>query len=248
MKYTVSAGDNLITIAKKYQVSLKELMDLNSIKTPNLIYLGQEIDIPEDGEQLESKGLTVSNINAKIEDFINFLEGKKLKKQLDIDSKKNIANLFETCLQFNVTDLKEVAYILATVHWETNRTYNPIEEYGKGRGHDYGVPYKGTGKVYYGRGFVQITWFDNYERFTKILHRLGYNIDLINNPDQALKPEIATLILIIGMRDGKFTGVDLDDYFDPIKSDWYNARKIINGLDKAVIISEIAKEIYYIIK
>ena len=74
MKYTVSAGDNLITIAKKYQVSLKELMDLNSIKTPNLIYLGQEIDIPEDGEQLESKGLTGSNINAKIEDFINFLE------------------------------------------------------------------------------------------------------------------------------------------------------------------------------
>mgnify|MGYP006352341533 CR=1 FL=1 len=99
MKYTVSAGDNLITIAKKYQVSLKELMDLNSIKTPNLIYLGQEIDIPEDGEQLESKGLTGSNINAKIEDFINFLEGKKLKKQLDIDSKRNIANLFETCLQ-----------------------------------------------------------------------------------------------------------------------------------------------------
>jgi hypothetical protein len=31
------------------------------------------------------------------------------------------------------------------------------------------------------------------------------------------------------MRDGKFTGADLDDYFDPIKSDWYNARKIIKN-------------------
>ena len=50
------------------------------------------------------------------------------------------------------------------------------------------------------------------------------------------------------MRDGKFTGADLDDYFDPIKSDWFNARKIINGLDKAVIIKTIAEEIYYILK
>lgn len=248
MKYTVSAGDNLITIAKKYQVSLKELMDLNSIKTPNLIYLGQEIDIPEDGEQLESKGLTGSNINAKIEDFINFLEGKKLKKQLDIDSKRNIANLFETCLQFNVTDLKEVAYILATVHWETNRTYNPIEEYGKGRGHDYGVPYKGTGKVYYGRGFVQLTWYNNYARFTQILSRLGYNVDLINYPEQACNADIAAKIIVAGMRDGNFTGHRLDDYFNPLKADWFNARQIINKTDRAVIIKEIALEMYYILK
>ena len=70
----------------------------------------------------------------------------------------------------------------------------------------------------------------------------------MSNPDLALKPEIAVLILVIGMRDGKFTGADLDDYFDPIKSDWYNARKIINKLDKAVIIADIAKEIHYIIK
>ena len=102
--------------------------------------------------------------------------------------------------------------------------------------------------MYYGRGFCQITWFDNYERFTKILFRLGYEVDLINNPDLALDPKIATLILVIGMRDGKFTGADLDDYFDPIKSDWFNARKIINGLDKAVIIKTIAEEIYYILK
>ena len=71
---------------------------------------------------------------------------------------------------------------------------------------------------------------------------------MVNNPDLALKPEIAVLILVIGMKDGKFTGRDLSDYFTSTKSDYYNARKIINGLDKAVIIADIAKEIHYIIK
>ena len=146
-----------------------------------------------------------------------------------------------------------ISYILATTHWETGAygqrfIYEPVPEQGKGKTRPYGTPHKKTGKIYYGRGFVQLTWFDNYERFTKILYRLGFEIDLMSTPDLALKPEIATLILVIGMRDGKFTGADLDDYFDPIKSDWYNARKIINGLDKAVIIADIAKEIHYIIK
>lgn len=50
------------------------------------------------------------------------------------------------------------------------------------------------------------------------------------------------------MRDGKFTGTDLDDHFNVNESDWYNARRIINGTDKAVIIKDIAQEIYYIIK
>jgi hypothetical protein len=71
---------------------------------------------------------------------------------------------------------------------------------------------------------------------------------LINYPEQALNPEISTLIMLVGMRDGKFTGRDLGDYFDPIKTDWYNARQTVNALDKAVIIKSIAEEIYYILK
>lgn len=146
-----------------------------------------------------------------------------------------------------------ISYILATTHWETGAygqrfIYEPVPEQGKGKGKAYGISHKKTGKVYYGRGFVQITWFDNYERFTKILNKLGHDVDLVNNPDLALKPEIAVLILVIGMKDGKFTGRDLSDYFTSTKSDYYNARKIINGLDKAVIIADIAKEIHYIIK
>lgn len=254
MKHIVKKGESLMVIAKEYNTSLAELIKINNLKNPNVIQVGQIIEIPNPETKLViNSALTLNNIDEKIEKFFNFIEGKKLKRPLTSLGRECVKLIFQKCIELNVTDLRMISYILATTHWETGAygqrfIYEPVPEQGKGKGKSYGIPHKKTGKIYYGRGFVQITWFDNYERFTKILHRLGYNIDLISNPDQALKPEIATLILIIGMRDGKFTGVDLDDYFDPIKSDWYNARKIINGLDKAVIISEIAKEIYYIIK
>ena len=38
---------------------------------------------------------------------------------------------------------------------------------------------------------------------------------------------------MIGMRDGTFTGKRLADYFTAKTSDWVNARKIVNGLDRA---------------
>jgi LysM repeat protein len=254
MIHIVQKGETLIQIAKKYNTSLAEIIQVNNLKNPNSIQIGQIIEIPNPEPKIVNHSiLTPENINEKIEKFLNFIEGKKLKRPLTSIGRECVHLIFQKCLELKVTDLRMISYILATAHWETGAygqryIYEPLPEQGKGKGRPYGLPHKKTGKVYYGRGFCQITWFDNYERFTKILFRLGYEVDLINNPDLALDPKIATLILVIGMRDGKFTGADLDDYFDPIKSDWFNARKIINGLDKAVIIKTIAEEIYYILK
>ena len=39
-----------------------------------------------------------------------------------------------------LTDLRWLAYMLATVKWETAHTMQPIAEYGRGRGYAYGVP------------------------------------------------------------------------------------------------------------
>ena len=254
MQHTVEKGETLMAIAKEYNTSLAEIIQVNNLKNPNSIQIGQIIEIPNPEPKIVNHSiLTPENINEKIEKFLNFIEGKKLKRPLTFIGRECVHLIFQKCLELKVTDLRMISYILATTHWETGAygqryIYEPVPEQGKGKNRPYGIPHKKTGKIYYGRGFVQLTWFDNYERFTKILYRLGFEVDLISNPDLALKPEIATLILVIGMRDGKFTGADLDDYFDPIKSDWYNARKIINKLDKAVIIADIAKEIHYIIK
>lgn len=46
MTYTVKKGDTLSNIAKKYGVTVKQLVSLNNIKNPNLIYVGQILIIP----------------------------------------------------------------------------------------------------------------------------------------------------------------------------------------------------------
>lgn len=254
MTYTIQTGDNLIQISKRFGVVLGDLLALNKISNPNRIQVGQVLEIPEKTIELAPQHPVVelSEIDRKWDLLVNFLEGQKLKKQLDTESKNNIKLLMETCVSLGVTDLRMISYLLATAFWECNffrsNVFRPVEEIGKGRYRPYGVPYAKTGKAYYGRGFVQLTWFVNYKNFTTILNRLGYDLDLVLHPEHLLDPKVSALVIVIGMRDGKFTGTDLDDHFNANESDWYNARRIINGVDKAVIIKDIAQEIYYIIK
>jgi glycosyl hydrolase family 19 (putative chitinase) len=131
--------------------------------------------------------------------------------------------------------LSEYAYVLATIKHETAETYLPIAEYGKGKGRIYGKPDPVTGKTYYGRGYVQLTWKFNYEKMGKLL-----GIDLVNKPELAMERETAWKITELGMVKGLFTGKKLSDYITAYKRDFYNARKIINGLDRAGIITGYA--------
>jgi LysM repeat protein len=43
--YTVVSGDNLTKISKKYNTTVKQLVDWNSISNPNKIYVGQELRV-----------------------------------------------------------------------------------------------------------------------------------------------------------------------------------------------------------
>jgi LysM repeat protein len=45
--YLVQAGDTLSAIAARYGVTLEELMQVNGLNNPNLIYVGQELIIPQ---------------------------------------------------------------------------------------------------------------------------------------------------------------------------------------------------------
>lgn len=134
-----------------------------------------------------------------------------------------------------LTNLNWLAYMLATVKHETANTFRPIEEYGKGRGRAYGKAV--NGHIYYGRGYVQLTWRENYDKMTKRLNELNHPCDLVNNPDQALDWRTATLIMFVGMNEGIFTGHKLADYFNDKEEDPIQARKIINGKDRAKLIA-----------
>lgn len=116
---------------------------------------------------------------------------------------------------------EELAYVLATVFHETASTMQPIKELGS-------TAYLKAKKYYpyYGRGYVQITWDYNYEKF-----------GIKDNPDQALIPETAAFILFDGMVNAKFTKYKLSDFFGAGKADPEGARKIVNGTDKAKLIA-----------
>jgi hypothetical protein len=141
------------------------------------------------------------------------------------------------------TDQRQVAYVLATVRWETRYTYKPIAENGNGAGRPYGIPDPETGQVYYGRGYCQITWKSNYERFSKVV---GY--DLVAQPDLALEPSVAYRILSVGMREGLFTGKKLDDYINDAGANYVDARRIINDQDHAQTIAGFAERFYMILQ
>lgn len=129
------------------------------------------------------------------------------------------------------------AYGLATAFHETAATMQPIAEYGRGKGRKYGVKSK-HGQVAYGRGYVQLTWDYNYE---KADDELGLGGALIANYDLAMRPDIAADIMVRGMQEGWFTGKANRHYLDKTPPNYFDARRIINGTDKAAVIAAYAK-------
>jgi hypothetical protein len=158
----------------------------------------------------------------------------------------SIAAIVDEFEKRKLPDVRWLAYILATVWHEARFISQP--EIGRGKGKKYGKPHKQTGKVYYGRGFSQITWYDNYLKFEKTLGQ-----PLTTNPDLALIVPVAVQILFEGMMTGvtakdSFTKYQLHDFFNDKKDDPIGARRIINGVDKNKLIAGYHGKILSVLK
>lgn len=153
-----------------------------------------------------------------------------------------------------MNDMRWLAYQLATAYHETAYTMKPIKEYGKRsyfmRMYDktgsrprvarsLGNTQVGDGARFCGRGYVQLTGRANYKKMSPIT---GY--DLVTMPGGALMPEVAAEVMHYGMKNGTFTGKRLSHYFNRSKSDWYNARRIINGTDRASTIARYGRQFH----
>ena len=68
------------------------------------------------------------------------------------------------------------------------------------------------------------------------------SIPLKDRPDLAMEPNVALFILVHGFKTGSFTGRKITDYINGYRTDYLNARRCINGMDKARKIAELAKK------
>lgn len=136
-------------------------------------------------------------------------------------------------------DTLKLSYILGTAFHESDR-FKTMEEYASGAAYegriDLGNTHTGDGVKFKGRGFVQTTGRRNYTDWSK---RLG--IDLIADPERAADRDIAARICVEGMMLGTFTGKALGKYIGHGKADFFNARRVVNGTDRAADIASYAK-------
>lgn len=150
------------------------------------------------------------------------------------------AAIVAECLKQGVTDDAQIAYILATAKHESGNYvyYEEIDSGAQYEGRpDLGNTQPGDGVRFKGRGLVQITGRTNYQKYSQILGQ-----DFIANPKGMADPKIALFTLVHGSKNGVFTGLKLGDFIGNGKSDFYNARKIINGTDRADLIAGYAQE------
>lgn len=156
------------------------------------------------------------------------------------------------------------AYMLATAYHETATHMQPVIEtrrpdeesnpsvdtaiarlessWSRGRLPWVKTPYwrkDAAGRSYLGRGLPQLTHKVNYDKVGKVI-----GVDLVADPDAALRTDIAVEIMISGMTLGLFTGAKLSSFLDGVDEadaedyrEFRAARVIVNGKDKADVIA-----------
>lgn len=121
------------------------------------------------------------------------------------------------------TDMVEVA-LAATIAIETAWTFRPINERGSDEyftRYDYrtmlGNTEPGDGKLYRGRGFIQLTGRANYKAAGE---RLG--LDLVADPDLALEPLVSAGIAVWYFKTRRVAAA-------ANVMDWRDVRRLVNG-------------------
>ncbi|UIK01221.1 hypothetical protein LZK82_27525 (plasmid) [Rhizobium leguminosarum] len=136
----------------------------------------------------------------------------------------------------------QCAYVLATAFHETGGLMMPVREtfatsdnqanarldsaWAKGKLPGVSSPYWREG--WFGRGYSQLTHEKNYR-----IASINLGIDFVADPAKALVPEIAAKVLVMGLKEGLFTGKKLSDYIDLGTTNFIGARHVINGTDHA---------------
>lgn len=171
---------------------------------------------------------------AKFFNIVRPMYGAKL-EQTEVEGTEAVLDAMEG------TPIAYCAYALATAFHETNKTMQPVKE-------AYWLSEDWRKKnlrywPWYGRGYVQLTWEENYAKADK---ELKLNGELLANADLALLPDLAAKIMRRGMEEAWFTKYNLSSFLPSIgpatQTQFESSRKIINGTDKAVLVASYAMQ------
>ncbi len=138
--------------------------------------------------------------------------------------------------QQKLSDNRQLAYIFATIYHETYDWNKPMREM-------YPTREKGTEQYlkskpyypFYGRDFCHTTWRANYVKVRRFT-----GIDVVTYPDKIAELPLAAKVCVHFMVTGLYTGRKLADYISGSKCDYINARRVINGTDKANLVAGYA--------
>ena len=186
--------------------------------------------------QTPSAGGQSYNGDINVQSLVNTLPASRRQA-----ASQHFPTILAECQRQGVNDRDQIAYILATATHESNAGQT-MEEFASGRAYEgrssLGNTQSGDGPRFKGRGYVQITGRRNYTDWSR---RLG--MDLVGNPSLATQPSVASRILVEGMMRGTFTGRSLSDYVGNGRRDFSNARRVVNGTDRAGDIAGIAQRL-----
>jgi len=206
--------------------------------------------------------------------------------------RSSLVTILKHCIEGGIKSPDQVAYILATA-WHESRLGTWMTESGwlseksaeryaeknygpqgrnPSRAKRQGNTKKGDGGRYMGRGYVQLTWKNNYERMSSILVENNFTytqdgvtygsgkdgtkrIDLVRNYKHVNRnKELAARILVLGMDGGHYVGDNkgLDSYIPEngtaTSANFQSARKIVNGSDKKKLIAGNASTITAVLR
>ena len=163
--------------------------------------------------------------------FFDKVRSSPFHGSLTVGQVDGMNRILDEWIRSQMADLRYLAYMLASCFHETAYTMQPIREMG-------GETYLRS-KPYYpwvGEGLVQVTWEANAKKFGATA------------PGQLLFWPACLRPLFDGMTRGMFTGKRLSDYFNATTDDPVNARRIINGTDRAALIAGYHNEFLTAIK
>lgn len=149
----------------------------------------------------------------------------------------------------------QTAYTLATMWWETGKTMQPVRE-------AFWVSHTFEGAEewrrkhlryypYYGRGYVQTTHKENYDKASKRWN-IDYRkegepkVDFVADPDLIMDPKYGVPLAFDGLVLGWYSGKKLSDYIDGVDEssaedlrEFKLARRVVNGNDRAIEIGKL---------